>query len=206
MNAPVEAQPRRRQLRRAQLSDEVAGHLRAAIMSGTLRPGMFVRLDETAAQLGVSITPVREALLKLSGEGMVQLEPHRGVGRVGIVETGRDQVVMVRLMPIGVAVIGVDILVAHENCPGAGTAVPAERSPAPIANNGFGGSASRVSPAATLDVHVGSSAGARSSTPSGAASSAALRRLVLYELSRRLPETARMRILSSPASRARGLP
>ncbi len=47
-------------------------------MSGTLRPGTFVRLDETAAELGVSITPVREALLKLRGEGMVQLEPHRG--------------------------------------------------------------------------------------------------------------------------------
>jgi DNA-binding GntR family transcriptional regulator len=65
-------------LRRAQLSDEVAGHLRAAIMSGTLRPGTFIRLDETAAKLGVSVTPVREALLKLRGEGMVQLEPHRG--------------------------------------------------------------------------------------------------------------------------------
>jgi len=65
-------------MRRSQLSDEVAGHLRAAIMTGALRPGTFVRLDETAAQLGVSITPVREALLKLSGEGMVQLEPHRG--------------------------------------------------------------------------------------------------------------------------------
>ena len=39
---------RRRRLRRAQLSDEVAGHLRAAIMSGTLRPGTFIRLDETA--------------------------------------------------------------------------------------------------------------------------------------------------------------
>jgi DNA-binding GntR family transcriptional regulator len=47
-------------------------------MSGTLRPGTFIRLDETAAELGVSITPVREALLKLRGEGMVQLEPHRG--------------------------------------------------------------------------------------------------------------------------------
>jgi DNA-binding GntR family transcriptional regulator len=47
-------------------------------MSGTLRPGTFIRLDETAAQLGVSVTPVREALLKLRGEGMVQLEPHRG--------------------------------------------------------------------------------------------------------------------------------
>jgi DNA-binding GntR family transcriptional regulator len=65
-------------LRRAQLSDEVASHLRAAIMSGALRPGTFIRLDETAAKLGVSVTPVREALLKLRGEGMVQLEPHRG--------------------------------------------------------------------------------------------------------------------------------
>ncbi|BBX98753.1 GntR family transcriptional regulator [Mycobacterium lacus] len=60
------------------MSDEVAGHLRAAIMSGTLRPGTFIRLDDTAAELGVSVTPVREALLKLRGEGMVQLEPHRG--------------------------------------------------------------------------------------------------------------------------------
>lgn len=64
--------------RREQLSDEVAAHLRAAIMSGTLRPGTFVRLDETAAALGVSITPVREALRTLRGEGMVQLEPNRG--------------------------------------------------------------------------------------------------------------------------------
>lgn len=47
-------------------------------MSGTLRPGTFIRLDETAAKLGVSITPVREALLTLRGEGMVALEPHRG--------------------------------------------------------------------------------------------------------------------------------
>lgn len=47
-------------------------------MSGALRPGSFIRLDETAAELGVSITPVREALRTLRGEGMVQLEPHRG--------------------------------------------------------------------------------------------------------------------------------
>ena len=79
VNAPISTKPRsRRPLHRAQLSDEVAGRLRAAIMSGTLRPGTFIRLDETAAELGVSVTPVREALLKLRGEGMVQLEPHRG--------------------------------------------------------------------------------------------------------------------------------
>ncbi|MGA8548403.1 MAG: GntR family transcriptional regulator [Mycobacterium sp.] len=83
LRAPVTAQlsaqrQMRLPLRRAQLSDEVAGHLRAAIMSGALRPGTFIRLDDTAAKLGVSVTPVREALLKLRGEGMVQLEPHRG--------------------------------------------------------------------------------------------------------------------------------
>jgi DNA-binding GntR family transcriptional regulator len=79
VNAPTGARPRRRRpLRREQLSDEVAAHLRAAIMSGSLRPGTFIRLDETAARLGVSITPVREALRTLRGEGMVRLEPHRG--------------------------------------------------------------------------------------------------------------------------------
>lgn len=79
MNTPVKtvAQPRRG-MRREQLSDEVAAHLRAEIMTGALRPGQFIRLDETAATLGVSITPVREALRTLRGEGMVQLEPHRG--------------------------------------------------------------------------------------------------------------------------------
>ncbi|MCW2554920.1 MAG: GntR family transcriptional regulator [Mycobacterium sp.] len=79
MIAPTKPRPKpRREVRREQLSDEVAGHLRVGIMSGTLRPGTFIRLDETAAELGVSITPVREALRTLRGEGMVQLEPHRG--------------------------------------------------------------------------------------------------------------------------------
>jgi DNA-binding GntR family transcriptional regulator len=79
MNAPARPRARaRRAVRREQLSDEVAARLRADIMTGALRPGTFIRLDETAAALGVSITPVREALRTLRGEGMVQLEPHRG--------------------------------------------------------------------------------------------------------------------------------
>ncbi|MFD4294105.1 GntR family transcriptional regulator [Rhodococcus sp. NPDC058505] len=64
--------------RRPQLSDDVAAHVRGVIMSGGVRPGDFIRLDETAAELGVSVTPVREALLTLRGEGLVELVPHRG--------------------------------------------------------------------------------------------------------------------------------
>src|SRR5690348_12234781 len=79
MNAPARPRSlRRRAVRREQLSDEVAARLRTDIMTGTLRPGTYIRLDDTAASLGVSITPVREALRTLRGEGMVQLEPHRG--------------------------------------------------------------------------------------------------------------------------------
>jgi DNA-binding GntR family transcriptional regulator len=79
VNAPTKARPASpRGTARRQLSDRVAAHLRAGIMSGSLRPGTFVRLDDTAAELGVSITPVREALRTLRGEGMVRLEPNRG--------------------------------------------------------------------------------------------------------------------------------
>lgn len=63
---------------RPQLSEEVADHVRIRIMSGEIRPGDFIRLDETALALGVSVTPVREALLTLRGEGLVDLVPRRG--------------------------------------------------------------------------------------------------------------------------------
>ncbi|MFZ2527929.1 MAG: GntR family transcriptional regulator [Rhodococcus sp. (in: high G+C Gram-positive bacteria)] len=79
---PSSARPRptgaRTLNRRPQLSDDVAVHVRNLIMSGGARPGDFIRLDETAAELGVSVTPVREALLTLRGEGLVELVPHRG--------------------------------------------------------------------------------------------------------------------------------
>ncbi|WP_333716421.1 GntR family transcriptional regulator [Gordonia sp. (in: high G+C Gram-positive bacteria)] len=65
-------------LRRTQLTDEVATVLRNRIMTGDLRPGDFVRLDETASALGCSVTPVREALVTLRGEGLVRSSPHRG--------------------------------------------------------------------------------------------------------------------------------
>ena len=63
---------------RRQLTDEVADHLRTRIMTGDIRPGEFIRLDETASTLGCSVTPVREALVTLRGEGLVRSSPHRG--------------------------------------------------------------------------------------------------------------------------------
>lgn len=64
--------------RRRQLGDEVAAYIRDLIMSGQVRQGEFLRLERIADDLGVSVTPVREALLSLRGEGFVRLEPRRG--------------------------------------------------------------------------------------------------------------------------------
>lgn len=62
---------------RALLRDEVFTRLRDAIVDGTLAPDEQLRDGEIAAWLGVSRTPVREALLELSRVGLVRVTPGR---------------------------------------------------------------------------------------------------------------------------------
>ncbi|MBM7367008.1 GntR family transcriptional regulator [Gordonia hydrophobica] len=85
--------PASSQLRnRPQLSDEVASILRHRIMTAELLPRDRIRIDETAAALGISVTPVREALLTLRGEGMVLLAPHRGYEVARLTRTDVDDI------------------------------------------------------------------------------------------------------------------
>src|SRR5690606_37751323 len=60
------------------LYENVAEQLRQRIASKALKPGD--RIDEQALtkELGISRTPLREALKVLQGEGLVTLIPHRG--------------------------------------------------------------------------------------------------------------------------------
>ncbi|MFT3660725.1 MAG: GntR family transcriptional regulator [Gordonia sp. (in: high G+C Gram-positive bacteria)] len=64
--------------RRHQLSEDVAAYVREMIISGRVRPGDFLRTEPIATAVGVSNTPVREGLLLLAGEGLVELVPRRG--------------------------------------------------------------------------------------------------------------------------------
>lgn len=52
--------------------------LRVAIVRAELEPGLRLSENELAARLGVSRTPVREALLRLSDEGLVHVVPQLG--------------------------------------------------------------------------------------------------------------------------------
>ncbi len=59
-------------------TDLVADEIRRRIRSGEIQPGAVLRQRELAQQLGVSPTPVREALSRLEAQGFVTSEPHRG--------------------------------------------------------------------------------------------------------------------------------
>lgn len=63
---------------RLQLSDEAAAYVRELVLTGQLKAGEFVRVDRVADELDMSVTPVREGLLALRGEGFLELAPRRG--------------------------------------------------------------------------------------------------------------------------------
>jgi DNA-binding GntR family transcriptional regulator len=56
----------------------VQDELREAILTGTLPPGSRLRAEPLAERLRTSRTPVREALMLLAREGLVDIEPRRG--------------------------------------------------------------------------------------------------------------------------------
>src|SRR5690349_9734612 len=62
----------------AQLERRVYERLRDDIISGVLQPGDQLVEARLAADLGVSKTPVREALIRLQRDGLVSIEPYRG--------------------------------------------------------------------------------------------------------------------------------
>src|SRR6056297_877527 len=59
------------------LAEQIANRLRRNILRGKLLPGMAVKERDIAADMGVSRTPIREAIRILSKEGLVELRPSR---------------------------------------------------------------------------------------------------------------------------------
>lgn len=60
-------------------SEQTYQHLYDAIQSGALKPGTHLRENVLAEELGVSRTPVREALRRLEAQGLLIHESHRGM-------------------------------------------------------------------------------------------------------------------------------
>jgi len=61
-----------------------AEELRNRILTGVLAPGTRLDLDALTAEFGASRTPVREALLELSYDGLVEVAPRSGITVIGL--------------------------------------------------------------------------------------------------------------------------
>ncbi|MEE4540755.1 GntR family transcriptional regulator [Streptomyces sp. V4-01] len=80
------------------LRDQVADALRAALAAGELRPGRVYSAPALAAPLGVSATPVREAMHGLAREGLVEAVRNKGFRITAVTERDLDQYTEIRAL------------------------------------------------------------------------------------------------------------
>lgn len=80
------------------LRERVSEELRAALISGQLRPGVVYSAPTLAEMLGVSATPVREAMLDLVREGLVEVLRNKGFRVTEHSDHQLDQFARVRLL------------------------------------------------------------------------------------------------------------
>ncbi|MFE5327613.1 GntR family transcriptional regulator [Embleya sp. NPDC055664] len=80
------------------LRDRVARELRAALIAGEMRPGVVYSAPALAAQFGVSPTPVREAMLDLANEGLVEAVRNKGFRVTELSDRELDEFTEVRAL------------------------------------------------------------------------------------------------------------
>ncbi len=96
---PAEALPPLSSLgERRNYRDQVAHALRAALVSGQLLPGELYSAPALAARFGVSATPVREAMLDLVREGLVETVSNKGFRVTAVTERQLDEYTHIRAL------------------------------------------------------------------------------------------------------------
>jgi DNA-binding GntR family transcriptional regulator len=96
---PAEALPSLSSLgERRNYRDQVAHALRAALVAGQLLPGELYSAPALAARFGVSATPVREAMLDLVREGLVETVSNKGFRVTAVTERQLDEYTHIRAL------------------------------------------------------------------------------------------------------------
>jgi DNA-binding GntR family transcriptional regulator len=86
------------QIGRFDLRSQARDILRTSIVTGELEPGRLYAIGAIAQQLGVSATPVREALGDLAHLGLVEIIPNRGFMVPALTDAALDEVFELRLL------------------------------------------------------------------------------------------------------------
>jgi DNA-binding GntR family transcriptional regulator len=80
------------------LREQAADAIRAGIVTGEIRSGELYSVPTLAARLGVSATPVREAMLDLANEGLVEPVRNRGFRVVELSDDDLDEILALRVL------------------------------------------------------------------------------------------------------------
>ncbi len=100
---------------KASLRQQVFVQIREGILEGTYQIGEPIRENTVATQLGVSRTPVREAMRQLELEGLVQSIPNKETIVTGITEQDVEDIFMIRSRLEGMATrMAADRITAEE--------------------------------------------------------------------------------------------
>ncbi len=83
---------------RRSLREEITAILHGAVMAGELAPGEIYSAPSLAERFGVSATPVREAMLDLAKEGLVEVVPNKGFRVVQHTDAELDALMDLRLL------------------------------------------------------------------------------------------------------------
>jgi DNA-binding GntR family transcriptional regulator len=83
---------------RVSLREQVANALRAAVISGQLEPGVVYSAPALAGTFGVSATPVREAMLDLAKEGLVEAVRNKGFRVTELSDRDLDELTELRML------------------------------------------------------------------------------------------------------------
>jgi DNA-binding GntR family transcriptional regulator len=80
------------------LRETVTQILRAAIITGEMAPGEVYSAPALGTRFGVSATPVREAMVDLSREGLVETVPNKGFRVTAVSESDLDDIAALRML------------------------------------------------------------------------------------------------------------
>ncbi|MBC9730473.1 GntR family transcriptional regulator [Streptomyces sp. TRM68367] len=95
---PAGAQARGAQLKSVSLRQQAREALRTRIVLGQIEPGQVESVINVASELGVSVTPVREAVMDLANLGMVEVIRNRGFRVPVLTDHDLEEIFRVRTM------------------------------------------------------------------------------------------------------------
>ncbi|WP_328403370.1 GntR family transcriptional regulator [Nocardia sp. NBC_00403] len=105
------------QMEKVSLRDKVSRALHAAIIAGEMEPGVVYSAPTLGARLGVSATPVLEAMLDLARENLISIVPNKGFRVTEVAEKDLDDITQIRLLLEPPIVRDVTPLIPAEDLP-----------------------------------------------------------------------------------------